>query len=111
MDSKRWSRKEAIGSFPPLETWPTVASDLVEPSHREIFENNCKAVSMYLKNISTDEIFSRTGIQGNNLPRMSKRCLVLAADGQILGFRALLPYMHVKTYEREAVLALEYNCT
>lgn len=101
MNNKRWNRREAIGRFPSLETWPTVASDLVEPPLREKFQNYCNAVSMYLNNIPTNEIFRLTGIRRNHLPSMSQRCLTLSSDGQILGFRALLPYTHVKTYERE----------
>lgn len=107
MSTKRWSKGEAIKNFPSLETWPTVASDLVPPSIRENFANNCNAVSMYLKGVSTDEIFSLTGIRRSRLPIMSKRCLELASDGQIMGFRALLPFTRIKAYDRQSEVKLK----
>lgn len=92
MASNRWSRAETTG-FPPIATWPTVELGLLDSGSAEEFEAKVRAVTLYLEGIPTGEIQERTGIPRWDLPRMVKRCLELASDGQILGFRALIPYL------------------
>lgn len=100
MASNRWSRAEATG-FPPIATWPTVELSLLDSGSAEEFEAKVRAVTLYLEGIPTGEIQERTGIPRWDLPRMVKRCLELASDGQILGFRALIPYLRVVPYTRK----------
>lgn len=103
MGNKRWSRAAAVG-LPPVATWATVATELLEPAVREKFEAKHKAVFLYLSGVPTQEIFEQTGIQRWDLPRMVKRCMDLATDGRILGFRGLLPYLRVTGYTRKKVV-------
>lgn len=100
MASNRWSRAEATG-FPPIATWPTVELSLLDSGPAEEFEAKVRAVTLYLTGVPTGEIKERTGIPRWDLPRMVKRCLELASDGQILGFRALIPYVRVAPYTRK----------
>lgn len=98
----RWSRAEVMANCPPLNTWPTVSSSLVREPFRERFNTACEAVSMYLSGTSTDEIYRLTGYWRAALINMVRRCLELAGDGRIMGFRALLPYSHIKDYQRKS---------
>lgn len=105
MASNRWSRAEVTG-FPPIATWPTVELSLLDSDSLEKFEAKVSAVTLYLNGVPTGEIQVRTGIPRWDLPRIVKRCLELASDGRILGFRALIPYVRVFPYtRRKEVLA------
>lgn len=100
MASNRWSRAEVTG-FPPISTWPTAELSLLDPDSAEKFKAKVSAVKLYLTGVPTAEIHARTGIPRWDLPRMVKRCLELASDGRILGFRALIPYVRVAPYTRK----------
>ncbi len=100
MASNRWSRAELAG-FPPIATWPTVELSLLDSDSVEKFEAKVCAVKLYLSGVPTDEIQMRTGIPHWDLPRIVRRCLELASDGRILGFRALIPYLRVVPYTRK----------
>lgn len=100
MASNRWSRAEVNG-FPPIATWPTVEPSLLDSDSVEEFEAKVSAVTLYLSGVPTRDIQERTGIPRWDLPRMVRRCLELASDGRILGFRALIPYMRVAPYTRK----------
>jgi len=100
MASKRWSRGEAA-SYPPTTTWPTVEASMLAPEFVEEFQAKSKAITLYLAGTPTAEILDQTGIPRWDLPRMVKRCLELGADGRILGFRALIPFVRVAPYTRK----------
>lgn len=99
MGGKRWSRAQAVG-FPPIATWPTVATNLLARDAAEIFEARRRAVVFYLEGVPSGQIRELTGIPRWELPRMVKRCLELGSDGQIFGFRALIPFARVAQYSR-----------
>lgn len=97
-----WSRKQAIANAPPIETWPTILIENIESSKREKVIAQIAALKLYLSNFPTSEITRLTGIKRDILPRLTRKCLTLAGDGMIFGFRALLPYARVNEYTRRA---------
>jgi hypothetical protein len=105
MATKRWSRREAMASARPVETWPTVCDEEMTPQERERFHNRVQAMRLYLSGVPTSEITARTGVGRHGLPRLARRCLQMAPDGEIYGFRALTRYLHLKPYTRQKPLA------
>lgn len=93
---------EVIAKSPPISQWPTViASDLPEYV-REQFERRRMAVEMYFAGMLLKDIQAKTGIQGSSVRWFVDRCLLNAGDGRMYGFRALIPGLHIKEYERTA---------
>lgn len=100
MAKSRWSRTEALRGATPIDIWPTVSLDGVEDPFREKFLNRCKAVKMYVEGETGATIEAVTGIPRTFIHRLTAKCLELAGDGRILGFRALIPHIHLKPYIR-----------
>lgn len=97
-----WSRKQAIASAPPLEKWPRAITDGLDAKQREHYEFHMKAMELYFAGEPVSAISLTTGVARTRLADLAKKCLLPAADGNIFGFRALLPYIRVKDYERTA---------
>lgn len=97
-----WSRKLAAASAPPVDTWPTAIIGEDFPDRRESFEAKKKAIKMYFAMAPVLEIERQTGVQARNLAALAQKCLLPADDGNILGFRALIPFARIGAYTRTA---------
>jgi putative transposase len=105
----RWSRTEALRNATPIDIWPTVSLDGVEDSFREQFLNRCNAVRMYVEGEAGATIEAVTGIPRTFIHRLTAKCLELAGDGRILGFRALIPHIHLNPYNRTAEIKPKFQ--
>ncbi len=87
-----------------LETWPTVDPSAIEPTRRAIFLARVEALRLYVEAVDMPltEIDARTGVNRNSLTRMFTRCVEGHPDGRIHGFRALVPFKHLRPYQRTA---------
>lgn len=103
MNTKRWSSREALANAPSLTTWPDVNLDGLDLSEQETFLTRKKAILLYADGLPLAEIETQTGVSKNQLPTFLKRCLKLAEDGQVYGFRALIPYSRTVPYMRTAM--------
>lgn len=103
-NQRRWSRSESLYSAPPVDTWPTVNIDSLLPESQETFLLKVEAIQLYAQGHLGAEIKKRTGIQPSTLSKITKRCLEMGPDGQIMGYRALIPYLHLKAYERKSIV-------
>jgi putative transposase len=86
----------------PLELWPSVSEDAIAEGAIEKFNAKKNAVTLYFRGVPTKSIVDRTGISRTDLPRLARKCLQLAEDGRIFGFRALIPNIRVSPYTRTA---------
>jgi len=86
---------------PHVDVWPSINIDILSIEERDRFIKASAAVKLYANGESGKEIYRRTGIISNDLPRISARCLTLASDGQILGFRALVPFLRLRPYQKK----------
>lgn len=87
-----------------ITTWPMVNTDALDLSDRETFLQRKQAVDLYMQNeISIKEITKRIPIERSVLRRLVKRCLSLDDEGNIWGYRALIPHRNLKSYERKMV--------
>lgn len=78
-----------------LDQWPTVDCALLDEAARRTFELRCRAVALYLNAESFKRIKQQTGIGRQAFHKMVERCLTVAKDGRLAGYRALVPYWHV----------------
>lgn len=95
------SRREIITLCPPIETWPTVELSLIESNHQETFVSRCDSVKKYIDGYPIIEIEKITGIRANRISYFVRKCLKTSFDGRIYGFRALIPHLNLKGYERK----------
>jgi len=86
----------------PVDTWPDVNIELIDYRNRDKFTNRWNAVKDYVTDRrSASEIRQKYGIEQSELYRMVRRCYEPHNDGNIFGFRALIPFQRVKPYERK----------
>jgi putative transposase len=97
-----WSRKRAICTYPDITLWPKVLDTEVDASRRETFLLKVKAMEMYFAQFPVKEIERVTGLARQVQVQLAKKCVRLSDDGQVFGFRALLPFYRTKKYERSA---------
>lgn len=82
--------------------WPTVAWPTLPREQQEIFRAREEAVRRYCRREPLRAIEMATGVKFTAVRRLYERCLETHADGRPQGLRALIPYEHVKSYQRSA---------
>jgi putative transposase len=85
-----------------LDTWPAVDVTALPEKKRARFQNRRDAVTLYLTapERSVALITQQTGIDRATLMRQVVRCTTTHPDGRVYGFRAAVPGIPVKPYER-----------
>ncbi|MFC7516657.1 hypothetical protein ACFQUU_16730 [Herbaspirillum sp. GCM10030257] len=83
-----------------VKLWPIVPPEVIKEAYRDKFNKRVRAVTMYLDGYPGKDIQLATGISAKTIALYVDRCLKLGDDGRILGFRALIPYLHLKPYTR-----------
>ncbi|WP_193615781.1 hypothetical protein [Massilia sp. YMA4] len=94
------TRQSVVKDAVPIELWPTVLDVGFEEGQRRQFRAQAEAMRLYFSWVPIDEIERRTGVHRCAVPRLAKRCLQLAEDGRIQGFRACIPFSRVEPYVR-----------
>ncbi|MCI2811312.1 hypothetical protein [Eoetvoesiella caeni] len=74
----------------------------MKPDQVTLFTARRDAMELYFANENIKYIEQRTGVSQFKLSRMAQRCLQLAPDGRIYGFRALIPHIRIGRYHRKA---------
>jgi putative transposase len=95
-------RKLIPPAYSDLSQWP--APDIEISRSDPKFELRRLAVEMYANGDSQETIFELTGKDRGEVRRLIRRCISLAADGQIVGFYALLSGWRTDGYVREAAV-------
>lgn len=84
-----------------LGTWVQVDPDALPSAQRERFMRRKRAVQLYLDGASAEEIRQHTGEDRANTYRLIvNRCLQPHPDGELHGWRGVLPFLRVKGYNR-----------
>jgi putative transposase len=96
-----------------LSEWPIVDIKALDEVAAEKYQNRKRAVELYLQDHGTiSEISEVTGIEKKEITRYVERCFRSNQFGETLGFRALIPGLHLKDYERRhlpKIKALNYS--
>jgi putative transposase len=83
-----------------LVTWSGIDVTALKPEARERYRRRAAAIEHYRRGVSLTDIREKTQIDRRVLYRMIDRALRTHPDGRIWGFRALIPGLHTKAYER-----------
>lgn len=76
--------------------WLEVEIDLLPEKDQKTFQNRHYAIDLFLnttQNIET--IYKTTGVKKPDLYRFLKKCLATNANGEIIGYQALVPYKRI----------------
>lgn len=85
-----------------LSEWPIVDTNALDEVAAKKYQNRKRAVELYLQDQATlSEISEITGIEKKEITRYVERCFKSDQYGGILGFKGLIPGLHLKSYERE----------
>ncbi len=85
-----------------LSKWPKVLESALNDNEKDVFYRRKRAIEEYIqKNRTLAEIKQATGIYQNEIYRLLYRCLTLDNDGEIYGYKALIPGFRIKNYTRK----------
>ena len=79
---------------------PTVDSSALNEEQRVAYERNRNVIDAYLSGTAINDIAKQYDVARSQIYRLIKRCGSTHEDGRVYGYRALLPQMRVKSYER-----------
>ncbi|QXH59324.1 hypothetical protein [Pseudomonas azerbaijanorientalis] len=96
----RRSRSQIIELIQATMPWEEVSVQSLEPNCAYIYRHRKQALEMYMIGSTIESIKHATNIDGSYLKKMIKRCLLLAPDRSVYGYRALLPHIAIKSYRR-----------
>lgn len=111
----RRSRLRAGGSFNDgtglndvdLAAWPSIDELALSAERRALYRRRERAIRLYLNGATDRQIQAACSLGRVQTYRLlTERCLKTHPDGRVNGWRGLLPYTRVKSYERTAPLKL-----
>jgi transposase InsO family protein len=89
-----------------LSIWPTIDEGGLTPDRLEKFLSRKRAVELYLGGRGAAEIKAETGLSRLHVYRLVReRCLETNEDGQLNGWRGLIPHLRVNPYIRRKALS------
>ena len=83
-----------------IAEWPRLDEKALKNQVRKIYRSRCAAIEAYVQGEPVARIETEHGIDRSTLFRMIKRAQRAHSDGSVWGYRALVPHVHVRTYER-----------
>lgn len=83
-----------------LATWPGIDLTALDLKARQRYRLRVTAIEHYRRGVPLEGIREKTTIDRRVLYRMIDRALRTHPDGRVWGFRALIPGLHTKAYER-----------
>lgn len=84
----------------PIALWPDVATEALPEKVCHTFELRREAIRQYFDGVPVNDIQAATGVSRFQLAKMARQCLSYAADGNIYGYRALVPFSRTRNYVR-----------
>jgi len=100
-DESHFSSRTIGGRSVDTSTWATPDEGALAGTVRARYFARKSAVALYLAGADEDEILKKSGIGAKQTYRLVReRCLQVHPDGQPYGWRALVPYLRIKPYER-----------
>ncbi|HBB89504.1 MAG TPA: hypothetical protein DC047_18015 [Blastocatellia bacterium] len=84
--------------------WATVDHSMLSGRLGFLYTARAGAVKDYLAGEPLEAILEKYGKKLPETIRLTKRCVQIHPDGRIWGFRGLVPFKHLKEYERIALV-------
>jgi hypothetical protein len=103
---ERFDRRTLCLGAPLIELWPSADPTHLPEDEQDAFHRLSQAVAELLgqPDIPVAHTLARHGVAKSSLYRAAGRCLSLHPGGRSYGFRAALPFLHVKDYERQTAV-------
>lgn len=90
-----------------LAAWPSIDEFALSAERRALYRRRERAIRLYLNGATDRQIQAACSLGRVQTYRLlTERCLKTHPDGRVNGWRGLLPYTRVKSYERTAPLKL-----
>ncbi|MFS0553705.1 hypothetical protein [Brevibacillus sp. 179-C9.3 HS] len=84
-----------------ISQWPIVNIESLTETDQVKFQKRKQAVNLYITDKATlEEIKQTTGIAPIDIRRFTSRCLEHDEHGKLYGYRALIPQVKIKPYQR-----------
>ena len=104
----RFDRASIPDVLADFEQLPTVDESAFSqrPEVKEAYKRNLEAYRLFVveKNIPLRQIHTLTGVDPKQLYLLFQRVLCKASDGRIQGLRGLIPFKHIKEYQRDVAV-------
>ncbi|WP_288841664.1 hypothetical protein [uncultured Deefgea sp.] len=82
-------------------TWPTPDEGALSDERRSLYFARKKAIELYFSGVPFEQIKQLTALGKRQIYRLiHERCLEIHSDGQVYGWRGLLPYFRINSYTR-----------
>lgn len=81
--------------------WPVPSEREIPSAYKGAYEKRKRAVEAYMRGDMLKLILEAEGVDAASLYSMLEACALPTLGGGILGFRALIPYVRKKDYERK----------
>lgn len=93
-----------------VDSWPSVDEGTLSAQGLERFRQRKQAVLLYLSGASYPAIYEATGFNARYIHHtIRKRCMCQHPDGQVYGWRALIPGLHIVKYTRKQPVKAHCN--
>ena len=83
-----------------IARWPSIDVTALAESARRRYQERVSAIENYCRGRTIDEIEDESRVDRRVLYRLIERAVLPHPDGRPWGFRALIPGMHVRAYQR-----------
>jgi len=84
-----------------ISTWPDLDATLLDDAAKQRYHRFKAAITAVVKDhLPISQAARNTRVDRSERDRMIERCFQPAADGDIEGCRVLIPYRHIKPYQR-----------
>ena len=84
-----------------VSTWPTVSINSLGKREAKIVLRRMQVMRAYLEGAKMKSIKAHFNYNKDQVWKLFRRCIKQHRDGRVWGFRACLPYIHVKDYDRQ----------
>lgn len=81
--------------------WPAPSDKEIPSAYKDAYEKRKRVVQAYMRGDKLMTIVEAEGVDAASLYSMLEACALPALSGGIRGFRALVPYVRKKAYERK----------
>ena len=92
------------------DSWPTIDEGALNAAALEVFQRRRRAILLYLSGASYDTLYEETGFKARYINHtIRNRCMHPHPDGQVYGWRALIPGLHISAYTRKKKVTADHN--
>jgi len=109
--SRKFTRKTLPRELSACDQWPTPDISVLSEDERLRFAKFKELIEAYVGGAKVADALSAYEISHAELLRQFNRCTAHDKAGRLIGWHALLPYQHVKSYERVAPLRQREVCS